>query len=159
MEQIKKELERFLTEFDNSKRRRYYGLCIGDKVRYQSKVYEVCGYGFMNNNSVWIKSAEKEPFGVVAEWCERILNETNTETMQNTTFKDFIASQIYGVDCNNKDEFAWCWLALDKEVQNSYLYKVTNYQLTLEKDKEINTAYLNWKEHEISTYKQRHNTT
>jgi hypothetical protein len=59
--------------FDNSERRRYYGLRIGDIVKckaYNIDYAEVVDYGFLDNNSVFVKEDGKEPRKVVAEWCD-----------------------------------------------------------------------------------------
>jgi hypothetical protein len=61
--------------FDNSARRRYYGLRVGDIVK--SKAHNisyavVIEYGLFDNNSVMVKEIDKEPRKVVAEWCEII---------------------------------------------------------------------------------------
>ncbi len=62
-------------QWDNEERRRYYGIRVGDIVRsnyfQQDQLYEVWGYGFMDNNSVHLIEVGKEnarPFPHVAEW-------------------------------------------------------------------------------------------
>lgn len=56
------------TPFDNERRTRYYGLRIGDLVKYLGYEGEVTAYGFMDNNRVEIKT-DKGPVSAVAEWC------------------------------------------------------------------------------------------
>jgi hypothetical protein len=61
--------------FDNSERRRYYGLRVGDIVKckaYDIAQAEVVAYGFLDNNSVIVQEEGKEPRKVVAEWCDII---------------------------------------------------------------------------------------
>lgn len=69
-----------MEEFDNENRTRYYGLRIGDFVKYSipgdelhPDTYEVIRYGFMDNNRVVIQSQETgKQISVVAEWCRII---------------------------------------------------------------------------------------
>lgn len=61
--------------FDNSERRRYYGLRVGDIIRcyaYGITKAEVVGYGFLDNNAVMVQEEGKEPRKVIAEWCDII---------------------------------------------------------------------------------------
>lgn len=61
--------------FDNKERRRYYGLRVGDIIScdfLDIKQAEVVEYGFMDNNAVYVKEANKKVRQVVAEWCHII---------------------------------------------------------------------------------------
>jgi len=64
------------TEFDNIERDRYYGLRVGDIVFLGHKsqspriLAEVTGYGFMDNNRVYVKTEDGLDTDYVAEWCE-----------------------------------------------------------------------------------------
>lgn len=61
-----------MSQFDNEKRHRYYGLRIGDIVKcdaYDIARAEVVSYGFMDNNCVIVKEEGKEQRKVVTEWC------------------------------------------------------------------------------------------
>lgn len=69
-----------MKNFDNSERRRYYGLRVGDIVspkglngkewhKGQSEVFE---YGFLDNNAVYIRADDGTETKWVAEWCDII---------------------------------------------------------------------------------------
>lgn len=65
-------------QWDNESRNRYYGLRIGDTVEYKGMNGQVLGqaevfeYGFMDNNSVYLKKENGEPFKFYPEWCNII---------------------------------------------------------------------------------------
>ena len=58
----------------NKERHRYYGLRKGDIVKSTIHGFneaEIVGYGFMDNNKVYVKEPNStEEFEVVAEWCQ-----------------------------------------------------------------------------------------
>ena len=61
----------------NENRSAFYGVRVGDIVDYcvpgmpdTNRVCEVIKYGFMNNNSVYIKDDEGNTIKAVAEWCK-----------------------------------------------------------------------------------------
>ena len=64
-------------DFDNKERRRYYGVRVGDTVTYDvpgipvsDETYTVVGYGFMDNNCVYLKSnKDGSDLRAVAEYC------------------------------------------------------------------------------------------
>lgn len=62
--------------FDNVDRNRYYGIRVGDIVKYNvspldkdEKEYKVVRYGFMDNNRVYLQDSEGNVLPAVAEWC------------------------------------------------------------------------------------------
>jgi len=63
-------------EFDNENRSRYYGLRVGDIVEQKafgtSSKGEVIGYGFLDNNRVYVRLESGEETDFIAEWCEII---------------------------------------------------------------------------------------
>ena len=68
-----------MDSFNNASRDRYYGVRVGDIVRYgvpglpqDKETYEVIRYGFMDNNRVILRSKSGEEIRAVAEWCEVI---------------------------------------------------------------------------------------
>lgn len=68
--------------FDNSDRRRYYGLRVGDIIRcdaYGITKAEVVNYVFLDNNAVIVQEEGKEPRKVVAEWCDIITKVENSQ--------------------------------------------------------------------------------
>lgn len=63
----------------NTSRRRFYGVRVGDTVRYgvpgfpdTYDTYEVIRYGFMDNNRVILRDKDGKEMSAVAEWCEII---------------------------------------------------------------------------------------
>ena len=64
--------------FSNEDRRRYYGLCVGDRIKYKissGKKIEgvVAALSSTDNNAVYVKFDHKEnAVKCVAEYCERI---------------------------------------------------------------------------------------
>jgi hypothetical protein len=75
-------------EFDNVERHRYYGLRVGDivflgfKSQSPRKLAEVTGYGFMDNNRVYVKTEDGEDTDYVAEWCEILVKVEDRNTMK-----------------------------------------------------------------------------
>ena len=67
-----------MENFDNTARNRYYGVRVGDTVRYgipgqpDKETCEVIRYGFMDNNRVILRSKSGKEIRAVAEWCEVI---------------------------------------------------------------------------------------
>lgn len=64
--------------WDNEERRRYYGVRVGDTVKLyfmkNETFAEVVGYGFLDNNRVYIKiHGEEEEISWVAEHCDVIV--------------------------------------------------------------------------------------
>lgn len=66
--------------FDNVERRRYYGVRVGDTVSIsvgyprEKVLAEVVGYGFLDNNRVYIKiDGSDETTDWVAEWCDVVV--------------------------------------------------------------------------------------
>jgi hypothetical protein len=59
--------------FDNQERRRYYGIRVGDIVSCDPHTNcEVIGYGFLDNNKVYLRYEDGTEGSQVAEWCKII---------------------------------------------------------------------------------------
>lgn len=63
----------------NASRRCFYGVRVGDTVRYgvpgfpeTYDTYEVIWYGFLDNNRVILRDKDGKEMKAVAEWCEII---------------------------------------------------------------------------------------
>jgi hypothetical protein len=74
-----------MDNFTNEKRNRYYGIRVGDIVKYYTHEGEVIELDPMNNNSVLIKTESKPVFKnikAVAEWCEIITKVEDREDIK-----------------------------------------------------------------------------
>lgn len=64
--------------FDNVNRNRFYGVRVGDIVKYgippleDDKEYKVVRYGFADNNRVYLQDSGGNIRSAVAEWCKII---------------------------------------------------------------------------------------
>lgn len=52
----------------------YYGVKLGDRVREHKLEGVVIELDFMDNNRVYIQLDDGQVVGVVAEWCEKIVD-------------------------------------------------------------------------------------
>jgi len=93
------------TTFDNVKRDRYYGLRIGDIVRYNippyktdEREYKVVRYGFMDNNRVYLQGPEGDVFSAVAEWCEIV------KKVEDIKDRTMAPDMLIGLDNARKEE-------------------------------------------------------
>lgn len=68
-----------MKKFDNKERHRYYGVRVGDIVELEfshkpvNPIAEVIEYGFMDNNSVFVRMEDGTETGWVAEHCKVII--------------------------------------------------------------------------------------
>jgi hypothetical protein len=98
-------------EFDNENRNRYYGLRKGDivflgfKSQSPRKLAEVVGYGFMDNNRVYVKTEDGEETDYVAEWCEILVKVEERQTLKKTDDRSLIVGdRVWWITLKDKRE-------------------------------------------------------